>query len=154
MEPEVGIPGPRSFDALAGGVAHEVAIEAAPGVVLRGELTVPSGACSRVVIAFADGLGPSRPSSHNRHVAGVLNEAGMATLLLDLLTPLERTCRIKVFDLELLGRRLIAAAGWLRRRPETAGLAVDYSPLRSYPGRESLSDADARAVAPADGASA
>jgi putative phosphoribosyl transferase len=110
----------------AGAVTREVAIEAAPGIVLSGELTVPWGAYARGVVAFAHGSGSSRLSPRNRQVAGVLNEAGFATLLFDLLTPREELDRANVFDIPLLAQRLVEATHWLRRQPETARLALGY----------------------------
>ncbi len=110
----------------AGAVAREVTIEAAPGVVLSGDLTVPWGAYGRGVVAFAHGSGSSRLSPRNRMVARALNQAGFATLLLDLLTPREEVDRRNVFDIPLLARRLVAATHWLRRQPETAQLALGY----------------------------
>jgi len=110
----------------AGAVAREVAIEAAPGLVLSGDLTVPWGAHGRGVVAFAHGSGSSRLSPRNRQVAGALNEAGFATLLFDLLIPREEADRANVFDIPLLAQRLVAATHWLRRQPETAHLALGY----------------------------
>jgi putative phosphoribosyl transferase len=109
-----------------GAVVHQVAIEAAPGIVLSGDLTVPWGAYSRGAVAFAHGSGSSRLSPRNREVAGALNEAGFATLLFDLLTPHEENDRANVFDIPLLAQRLVAATRWLRRQPETARLALGY----------------------------
>jgi putative phosphoribosyl transferase len=106
--------------------AVRAAIEAAPGVVLRGELRQPWGADARGVVAFAHGSGSSARSPRNRRVAASLGEAGFATLLFDLLTPAEEAHRANVFDVELLARRLVAATHWLRRRPETARLALGY----------------------------
>ncbi len=110
----------------SGAVAREVAIEAAPGVVLNGDLTVPWGAYARGVVAFAHGSGSSRLSPRNRQVAHALNEAGFPTLLFDLLTPREEADRANVFDIPLLAQRLVAATHWLRRQPETARLALGY----------------------------
>src|SRR5512146_447845 len=78
---------------------------------LEGNLTVPEGA--RGVVLFAHGSGSSRLSPRNRYVAGVLNEAGLATLLIDLLTPREeqedmRTSRLR-FDIDFLAERLLGA---------------------------------------------
>jgi len=109
-----------------GAVAREVAIEAAPGCVLSGDLTVPWGAYARGIVAFAHGSGSSRLSPRNRQVASALNEAGFATLLFDLLTPREEVDRANVFDIPLLARRLVAATHWLRCEPETARLALGY----------------------------
>jgi putative phosphoribosyl transferase len=110
----------------AGAVEREVAIEAAPGIVLSGDLTVPWGAPGRGVVVFAHGSGSSRLSPRNRQVAGALNEAGFATLLFDLLTSREEVDRANVFDIPLLAQRLVAATRWLRRQPETAHLALGY----------------------------
>jgi putative phosphoribosyl transferase len=123
--------GPADLDAAllaqhSGAVAREVAIEAAPGVVLNGDLPVPSGAEARGVVAFAHGSGSSRLSPRNRQVAHALNEAGFATLLFDLLTGREEADRANVFDVALLAQRLVAATHWLRRQPETARLALGY----------------------------
>jgi putative phosphoribosyl transferase len=100
---------------------EDVEVPAGP-VALAGRLTVPEGAGGAVV--FAHGSGSSRHSSRNQFVAGVLNEAGFATLLFDLLTRREELDRANVFDIELLGGRLLDVAGWIRGRPETAQLAI------------------------------
>ena len=82
------------------------------------------------VILFAHGSGSSRFSSRNRFVAGVLRRAGLATLLLDLLTADEeaidnRTRKLR-FDIDLLAQRLVEATKWLGNDPETAELRVGY----------------------------
>lgn len=91
---------------------------------VAGSLTVPGNALSLVL--FAHGAGSSRHSPRNRHVASLLNQAGLATLLFDLLTPLEEQDRVNVFDIELLGRRLVEATNWARRQPELADLQFGY----------------------------
>jgi pimeloyl-ACP methyl ester carboxylesterase len=88
-----------------------VQIEAA-GVTLEGNLLVPEGA--RSVVLFAHGSGSSRFSSRNRYVAQVLRDGSLGTLLIDLLTASEeaideRTRHLR-FDIDLLARRLVAAA--------------------------------------------
>jgi dienelactone hydrolase len=105
---------------------RQVSIEAAPDVILRGELTVTTSAPRRGVVAFAHGSGSSASSPRNRRVAAALTQAGFATLLFDLLVPAEELDRAKVFDVELLARRLLAATEWVRRQPESAGLAIGY----------------------------
>jgi putative phosphoribosyl transferase len=90
--------------------------------VLEGDLVVPEGASGLVL--FAHGSGSSRHSPRNRRVAARLNEAGIGTLLADLLTPTEEeadrfTGRHR-FDIELLSRRLIATIDWLRAGPARA----------------------------------
>jgi putative phosphoribosyl transferase len=62
---------------------------------------------------FAHGSGSGRNSPRNRHVAEILNRAGLGTLLFDLLTPSEEADRANVFDIELLAQRLVAGTRWL-----------------------------------------
>ncbi len=101
----------------------EVEIPAA-GVTLTGTLVVPPDPLGTVL--FAHGSGSSRHSPRNRSVAGALNRAGLATLLLDLLTSQEESERAFVFDVALLAARLTDATGWLLGRPEMAGHPVGY----------------------------
>jgi putative phosphoribosyl transferase len=75
---------------------------------------------------FAHGSGSSRHSPRNRYVAEVLNEAGLATLLFDLLSLSEEHDRAYVFDIELLADRLVRVTTWLRDQPDVAGLPVGY----------------------------
>ena len=93
-------------------------------VSVGGHLTVPDGAHG--VVLFAHGSGSSRHSPRNRYVAAVLNEAGLATLLFDLLTEREELDRANVFDIELLATRLLDVTAWLRRRPGFAGAHVGF----------------------------
>ncbi len=86
----------------------------AGGTPLPGSLTVPGDAAG--VVVFAHGSGSSRLSPRNRKVAEVLNRAGLATLLFDLLTPAEAQDRTQVFDVPLLALRLTQATSWLRPR--------------------------------------
>ncbi|MFI9201079.1 phosphoribosyltransferase family protein [Streptomyces sp. NPDC053048] len=83
-------------------------------VTLAGDLTMPAGAPGLVV--FAHGSGSSRLSPRNRAVARALNDAGLGTLLFDLLTPLEENDRANVFAVGPLARRLTEVTRWLRRR--------------------------------------
>jgi putative phosphoribosyl transferase len=91
---------------------------------LHGDLIVP--ARPRGLIVFAHGSGSSRHSPRNRHVAELLNAAGFATLLMDLLTVEEELDRRKVFDVGLLAERLLAATRWARRQPEVEPLPIGY----------------------------
>jgi dienelactone hydrolase len=77
-------------------------------------------------VAFAHGSGSGRLSPRNNHVAAALRQAGLATFLLDLLTPEEEHDRRNVFDIDLLAGRLVLATRWLRQRRETSQLAVGY----------------------------
>lgn len=84
----------------------------ADGVILAGTLTPPGP--GHGIVLFAHGSGSSRHSPRNRFVAEVLHEAGLGTLLFDLLTPAEDGDRSLVFDVALLARRLLGATAWLR----------------------------------------
>ena len=102
---------------------HVPVVEAAR---LDGDLTLPDGA--RAVVVFAHGAGSSRLSPRNRAVARVLQDAGICTLLLDLLTareePVDEVTAEYRFDIELLSRRMVAAIDWLDRHAETAGMPL------------------------------
>jgi dienelactone hydrolase len=82
------------------------------------------------VVAFAHGSGSSRHSPRNREVAAVLQEAGLATLLADLLTPEEEQADLRTghlrFDIGLLASRLVAITEWLSVEPTTTGLSVGF----------------------------
>ncbi len=97
-------------------------------VALEGNLRVPEPA--RGVVVFAHGSGSSRFSPRNRFVADVLAQAGLATLLMDLLTPdeeaVDELTRHHRFDIGLLAERLIAASDWVRKQPDTEHLAIGY----------------------------
>jgi len=114
------------MSAPLGASARKVAIEAAPGVVLSGDLQLPRGGSSRGVVLLPGGLGPSRVTPGNGRTAQVFNDAGIATLRLGLLTAVEEGYLADMFDVELLAQRLLAATRWLARRPETASLAPGY----------------------------
>jgi putative phosphoribosyl transferase len=91
---------------------------------LAGYLAVPPGA-QRIVI-FAHGSGSGRQSPRNRRVARILTEAGLGTLLFDLLTPAEELRRANVFDIALLAGRLGEVTGWLRGQPRAGHAAIGY----------------------------
>ena len=98
----------------------------AGAALLDGDLTVPPGALGLVV--FAHGSGSSRFSSRNRAVAAALVRGGLATLLLDLLTPAEeeideRTREYR-FDIARLAHRVVAAIDWAKGVPALASLPV------------------------------
>ncbi|OBK48752.1 hydrolase [Mycobacterium gordonae] len=93
-------------------------------VSIAGHLTIPQH--PKGVVAFAHGSGSSRQSPRNQYVARVLNEAGFATVLFDLLTPDEERDRANVFDIPLLASRLVDITGWLASQPDTASLAIGY----------------------------
>jgi dienelactone hydrolase len=85
-------------------------------VTLEGTLALPEG--TGAVVIFAHGSGSSRHSSRNRFVAGVLQKAGIGTLLFDLLTQEEDTVYETRFNIPLLTERLIATTQWLKERPQ------------------------------------
>jgi dienelactone hydrolase len=98
----------------------------AGSVVLDADLAVPEGA--QGVVLFAHGSGSGRHSPRNRYVAGELQQAGLATVLADLLTPAEeqldaRTAELR-FDIGLLAVRLVELTDWLTTHEPTAGLAI------------------------------
>ena len=97
------------------------------GVSLDGDLAVPV-ANTRGVVLFAHGSGSSRHSPRNRRVAGILQERGWATLLLDLLTPQEEQVDLRTrelrFDIVRLAERLTGAADWLGQQSDTAQLPL------------------------------
>jgi len=104
-------------------VSTEVTLAAA-GMELAGTLVVPPEPVGTVV--FAHGSGSSRHSPRNRYVAGVLNDAGLATLLVDLLTVEEEIDRAAVFDVELLAARLGGATRWVRTAPAAGGRPIGF----------------------------
>lgn len=91
---------------------------------LPGRLEIPLHPLGTVI--FAHGSGSSRNSPRNQHVAEVLNTAGLATLLFDLLTPLESMDRNNVFDIPLLSNRLTLATHWIRRHGTLGSLPIGY----------------------------
>jgi putative phosphoribosyl transferase len=91
---------------------------------LGGHLTLPDHATG--IVLFAHGSGSSRHSPRNRFVASVLNEAGLGTLLFDLLTVHEEHDRANVFDVSLLAGRLADATRWLRAGGQADGLPIGY----------------------------
>lgn len=96
----------------------------AQGRQLEGDLVMPPEA--RSLVLFAHGSGSSRHSPRNRYIAQVLQEAGIATLLFDLLTPREDADVDNRFNIDLLTGRLVAATENLRERPQTAKLSLGY----------------------------
>jgi putative phosphoribosyl transferase len=92
------------------------------GFSLPGHLTIPSDAVG--VVVFAHGSGSSRHSPRNQFVADQLQAAGLGTLTFDLLTDAEAADRRNVFDIGLLGSRLLRATDWVRNHPAVGDLPV------------------------------
>lgn len=104
---------------------HEEDVRITKGrLALEGILGLPTS--PRGVVAFAHGSGSGRLSPRNNFVARHLQQHGLATLLLDLLTPDEAEDRQNVFDIDLLANRLLLAKTWLEEEPRTAKLGVGY----------------------------
>jgi putative phosphoribosyl transferase len=97
-----------------------------PGVVLSGDLTMPEGA--RALVIFAHGSGSSRHSTRNRFVARRINEEGLGTLLMDLLTEdeerVDEVTRELRFDIGLLARRVAQVVEWTARQRELEGMKI------------------------------
>jgi putative phosphoribosyl transferase len=106
----------------------EIVRVTAGSVTLQGNLTLPEEA--RGIVLFAHGSGSSRLSPRNRYVARLLNEAKLATLLVDLLTPEEEAVDVRTahlrFDIGLLAERLVGATDWLVQHPDTSQLRIGY----------------------------
>jgi dienelactone hydrolase len=96
------------------------------GVSLEGALTVPRDPVG--VVLFAHGSGSSRHSTRNKYVASVLNDAGLGTLLMDLLTAdeerVDTVTRHLRFDIAMLAKRLVDACRWLAATADTADLPI------------------------------
>ena len=92
--------------------------------LIEGALECPPD--SQGLVLFAHGSGSSRHSPRNNHVARVLRERGLATLLVDLLTPEEDRVYATRFDIPLLTQRLLDVTDWSRRQPATALLPMGY----------------------------
>lgn len=96
----------------------------APPVRLAGDLSIPPAPTSLIIFAHCGGS--SRMSSRKRQVASILNERGLATLLLDLLTPGEEAEPAVAADVDLLSDRLLATTRWAMANPGTKGLPIAY----------------------------
>ena len=97
------------------------AVEVGP-IFLPGILQVPTGA--RGLIIFAHGSGSSRLSPRNQRAAAALQRVRFATLLFDLLTEDEAQDRRKVFDIKLLGDRVLEAIEWAQTDPRVSALPI------------------------------
>lgn len=97
-------------------------------VRLDGTLSVPTAASG--VVLFAHGSGSSRHSPRNRYVADLLNESGLATLLIDLLTADEQEVDLQTaqlrFDIPFLAKRLVVITEWLAKHQEVAGIEIGH----------------------------
>jgi pimeloyl-ACP methyl ester carboxylesterase len=111
---------------------------------LDGDLSVPDRAGGTVL--FAHGSGSSRFSPRNRHVAALLNAAGLATLLVDLLTEdeeaVDRVTAELRFDIARLAERLAGVTDWMSTQPETRSLPLGYFGASTGAGAALVAAAD------------
>src|SRR5260370_6056719 len=117
-------------------IAHQPVTVEVDSVQLDGYLSVPTAASG--VALFAHGSGSSRHSPRNRSVADLLNESGLATLLIDLLTEDEQagdlqTARLR-FDIPFLAKRLAPITEWLGLHREATGLQIGQFGARTGAG--------------------
>jgi putative phosphoribosyl transferase len=95
-------------------------------VTLEGDLSLPDKTTG--IVLFAHGSGSSRFSSRNRYVARVLQEGGLGTLLIDLLTEQEEAIDVRTahlrFDIDMLAERLVGASDWLSKNQSTVNLPI------------------------------
>ena len=122
-------------------IPREVEIGA---LALKGLLGAPEKASALVI--FAHGSGSGRLSPRNNYVAEALRRSGLATLLLDLLTPEEESLRSNVFDIPLLAQRLLLATAWAREQVETAQLPIGYFGASTGAGAALVAAADDRRI--------
>jgi putative phosphoribosyl transferase len=99
--------------------------------IIEGNLTIPNTTIdAKGTVIFAHGSGSSRHSPRNQYVAQVLNNAGIATLLIDLLTKEEEKIdditREHRFNIRLLARRLLISTDWLSQYPKLQNLSIGY----------------------------
>jgi putative phosphoribosyl transferase len=106
---------------------NEVEIQAGRAL-LSGNLAIPEKAVALVL--FAHGSGSSRHSPRNQLVARTLNDAGLGTLLFDLLTPDEEAIDMRTrehrFNIGLLAERLVHATRWAKQQKATRDLRIGY----------------------------
>src|SRR6202158_1052726 len=120
---------PRGSQGSAGlAIEHAPVTVAVDSVRLEGDLSVPTA--SKGAVLFAHGSGSSRHSPRNRYVADLLNESGLATMLIDLLTADEQDVDLQTgqlrFDIPFLAKRLVVITEWLTRHPEVPGLEIGH----------------------------
>jgi putative phosphoribosyl transferase len=95
---------------------------------IEGNLMLPPK--SKAIVVFAHGSGSSRFSPRNTQVAKEINEKGISTLLIDLLTAQEESVDLVTaqfrFNIDLLAKRLVDATEWIKKTPKTKNLAIGY----------------------------
>src|SRR5215210_8419725 len=118
--------------------SEERAVRISAGAIeLEGNLGVVEGA--QGVVLFAHGSGSGRNSPRNLYVARVLRQAGLSTLVIDLLTAEEEAMDLRTrqlrFDIGLLAERLVGATGWLSDDPGTQNMRIGYLPRAGHETR-------------------
>ncbi len=97
-------------------------------IALGGELRIPAAA--KGLVLFTNGSGKNRHSPENKLMAKIMRDAGLGTLLFDLLTQeeerIDQQTRHMRFDVSLLARRLMAATGWVKDNPTISHLRIGY----------------------------
>jgi putative phosphoribosyl transferase len=110
---------------LSAYTSHAVRVDF-PGIALNADLGLPANASG--IVVFAHGSGSSRRSSRNRAVALVFQRAGLATLLLDLLTEAEERTDVVTaefrFDIPMLAERMVGAVDWVQTQAATGSLPI------------------------------
>jgi putative phosphoribosyl transferase len=109
----------------------EVKIKINQKNIIEGDLTIPvSGANMKGIVIFAHGSGSSRHSPRSKYVAQVLNNAGIATLVVDLLTieeeAVDNLTKEHRFNIALLAQRLVSCTDWTLQNPELKHLKIGY----------------------------
>lgn len=106
----------------------EVKIPLGKSSSIMGSLTIPKN--SKAIVTFAHGSGSGRLSPRNQFVARKFNQAGLATLLVDLLTPEEDEIDMATaeyrFNIDLLAERLLSATRWLHDEQTTKNMSFGY----------------------------
>jgi len=113
----------------SGSRVEQMALKVPIGAIeLSADVALPPRA--RGLVVFAHGSGSSRRSPRNRHVADVLNEGAVGTVLIDLLTEQEEVVDVQTaelrFDIPLLGQRLVAITDWILRQTHLNKLGLGY----------------------------
>jgi putative phosphoribosyl transferase len=120
------MPKTKGHEGLA--IQHSPVTVAAGAAHLQGLLSIPTDACGAVL--FAHGSGSSHRSPRNRYVAEVLNDGGLATLLIDLLTADEQQVDLQTahlrFDIAFLTGRLLVVTDWLHAYSDAGRLPIGY----------------------------
>jgi dienelactone hydrolase len=109
----------------------EVKIKINQKNTIEGDLILPtSGTNIKGIVIFAHGSGSSRHSPRSKYVAQVLNNAGIATLVVDLLTieeeVVDNLTKEHRFNIELLAQRLVSCTDWTLQNPELKHLKIGY----------------------------